>query len=151
MTFDRKPVITAFIAFVLYTHVMMDTIGAVDMHSVTQTAKCVGLAVFTSLPLHRQLHDSADNVTLSLLESLHSLGPADAGLRHHQLNVLGLYITLIHITLVLILLSHACNAFQKLPSCSSLSTTCTACNFYCMIGLLHFNTVSNFDTVLDSQ
>jgi len=39
---NENPVVTASTASVLYKHV---TIGAIDMHNVTQTATCVGLAI----------------------------------------------------------------------------------------------------------
>ena len=79
------------------------------MQDVTEAAAFVSPAIVTLFWLHRQFHNGADYITLSLLQCFDSLGSADTGLCHDQLNVLGLHTALIHITLILILLNQACS------------------------------------------
>mmetsp|Transcript_4765 Transcript_4765/g.14583 ORF Transcript_4765/g.14583 Transcript_4765/m.14583 type:complete len:280 (+) Transcript_4765:71-910(+) len=49
---------------------------------------------------HRELHDRVDNVALVDLERLDGLGARDAGLAHHELNVLRLHPRLVHLAVL---------------------------------------------------
>lgn len=56
--------------------------------------------------LYAQRHNAVDNIIVILLQRLDRLLPADARLRHHELDVLGLETRIIHLlTIVLFLLS----------------------------------------------
>mmetsp|Transcript_17226 Transcript_17226/g.44195 ORF Transcript_17226/g.44195 Transcript_17226/m.44195 type:complete len:283 (+) Transcript_17226:854-1702(+) len=49
---------------------------------------------------HGKFHDSTDDIAICLLERIHRLAAADTRLRHHELNVLGLHASLIHVTII---------------------------------------------------
>lgn len=54
------------------------------------------------LPLRTQRHDGVDNVVVVLLQCLDSLLPADTGLSHDKLNVLGLEASLVNLLAIVL-------------------------------------------------
>ena len=49
-------------------------------------------------------HDGINDIIIVALQSLHSPGSGDVSLGHHQLNVLGLYTSVIHLSIIITLL-----------------------------------------------
>lgn len=58
-----------------------------------------------SYRLYAQRHDTVDDIVVVLLECLDGLLPADAGLGHDKLNVLGLETSVVDLFTVVLLLS----------------------------------------------